>query len=224
MLEVTCTPRTELLCTLVLQRSYAFWLNELMAELPHGRNTVRLDATQLRALAHPMRMRLLGLLRLDGPATATVLAQRVDTNSGQTSYHLRQLAEAGLVEDAPELGGGRERWWRAVHEGTSWVSTDFVDDPDARAADSFLVGLVLRRHADDLGVWFESRGELSTDWMDASEVSDFWLDIGPTRLREMQHELHEVILRYKNEENTHDPDTRRVTVHLHAFPQPFGGT
>lgn len=195
-----------------------------MDELLPDRNTVRLDATQLRALAHPMRMRLLGLLRLDGPATATVLAQRVDTNSGQTSYHIRQLAEAGLVEDAPELGGGRERWWRAAHEGTSWVSTDFVDDPDARAADSFLVGLVLRRHADDLGAWHETRGELSKQWMDASEVSDFWLDIGPRRLREMQAELHAVILRYKDEENSHDPNTRRVTVHLHAFPKPDGST
>lgn len=171
-----------------------------------------------------MRMRLLGLLRLDGPATATVLAQRVDTNSGQTSYHLRQLADAGLVEDAPDLGEGRERWWRAVHEGTSWVSTDFVDDPDARAADSFLVGHVLRRHADDLGAWHETRGGLSTEWLDASDVSDFWLDIGPKRLGEMQAELYAVILRYKDADNTHDPDTRRVTVHLHAFPQPDGNT
>ena len=199
-----------------------------MSDSSSRRNTVRLDASQLRALAHPMRMRLLGLLRLDGPATATVLAQRVDTNSGQTSYHLRQLAEAGLVEDDPDLGGGggggRERWWRAAHDGTSWVSTDFVDDPDARAADSFLVGLVLRRHADDLGGWHETRDELSTEWLDASDVSDFWLDIGPRRLREMQAEIHAVILRYKDAENTHDRDTRRVTVHLHAFPRPDGGT
>ncbi len=191
-----------------------------MSDLPAPRDTVRLDANQLRTLAHPMRMRLVGLLRVDGPATATVLAQRVGTNSGQTSYHLRQLAEAGLVEDDPDLGGGRQRWWRAAHDGMSWVSTDFVDDPDARAADSFLVGHLLRRHADDLGAWHETRDELSTEWLDASEVSDFWLDIGPTRLREMQDELHAVIQRYKDAENTHDPDTRQVIVHLHAFPAP----
>src|SRR5689334_9068168 len=92
-----------------------------------GRTWVKLDGNQLRTLAHPMRMRLIGLLRKEGPATATALAQRTGTNSGQTSYHLRQLAEAGLVEDDTERSNGRDRWWRASHEATSWSSADFLD-------------------------------------------------------------------------------------------------
>ena len=94
---------------------------------------------QLRVLAHPLRTRLLGALRFHGPATSTALAARLGTNSGATSYHLRQLAEAGLVEDDPERSNGRDRWWRAAHDATSWTSADFEDDPDARAADDWLL-------------------------------------------------------------------------------------
>lgn len=195
-----------------------------VSEIPLWRNVVRLNDVQLRTLAHPMRMRLLGLLRQEGPATATALASRVGTNSGQTSYHLRQLCDSGLVEDDPGHGDGRARWWRAAHEGTSWVSTDFVDDPEARAADAWLVGHVVRRHADDLAAWHESRGELSKAWLDASDVSDYWLDIGPERLRAMQAELHAVVQRFKADQREEGDDIRRVTVHLHSFPLPEGDT
>jgi DNA-binding transcriptional ArsR family regulator len=65
----------------------------------------------VRALAHPLRLRLLDELRFEGPATATLLARRVGESTGATSYHLRQLARHGYVEDA-EPRGGKERWWR----------------------------------------------------------------------------------------------------------------
>src|SRR5215213_4648029 len=86
-------------------------------------------AEQLQALAHPLRSRLLGALRFHGPATSTALAARLGTNSGATSYHLRQLAEVGLVEDDEERSNGRDRWWRAAHDMTQWRSEEF-EDPD----------------------------------------------------------------------------------------------
>ena len=55
---------------------------------------------------------MLGMLRIDGPATATSLAARLGINTGQTSYHLRQLAQHGFVVDDDERGNGRERWWK----------------------------------------------------------------------------------------------------------------
>ena len=74
------------------------------------------DARSLRGLAHPLRLQLLGLLRSDGPATATQLAVRTGQSSGATSYHLRQLAAYGFViEDAERTTGRRERYWRAAH-------------------------------------------------------------------------------------------------------------
>ena len=65
----------------------------------------QLDARSLRGLAHPLRMRLLTALRRGGPATASQLAEKLGESSGATSYHLRQLAAHGFVEDAPE------QWW-----------------------------------------------------------------------------------------------------------------
>lgn len=70
------------------------------------------DAAELRALRHPLRRRMLQTLGRSGPATATALARALGENTGATSYHLRRLAEHGFVEDDPERGQGRERWWR----------------------------------------------------------------------------------------------------------------
>ncbi len=70
---------------------------------------------QLRALAHPLRLQLLQVLSAEGPATASQLGRRLGESSGATSYHLRALHRAGMVEDA-EQRNGRERWWQPVPE------------------------------------------------------------------------------------------------------------
>ena len=80
---------------------------------------VRLDATALRVLAHPLRSRLLAQLRLHGPATATDLADVLDTNTGATSYHLRKLESVGLVTDTG-TGAGKRRVWEASSRGHEW--------------------------------------------------------------------------------------------------------
>jgi hypothetical protein len=56
---------------------------------PEPSTGLRLDAAAVRVLAHPLRSRLLSQLRLDGPATPTSLAAVLATNTGATSYHLR---------------------------------------------------------------------------------------------------------------------------------------
>ena len=99
----------------------------------------------LRTLAHPLRSRLLAELRVHGGATATELAAALDTNTGATSYHLRRLEEAGLVEDTG-TGSGRRRVWSAVPDedrpgvlgvglGVAGGTDDDLDEDDARAAD-----------------------------------------------------------------------------------------
>src|SRR5690349_7805219 len=92
------------------------------------------DAAMMRAMAHPLRMPIVGSLRLDGPGTAAILARRLDTDSGQTSHHLRLLARHGFVTEAPELGRGargRERWWKAAHRSTLWTDEAGVEDAAA---------------------------------------------------------------------------------------------
>src|SRR5256885_8199945 len=103
------------------------------------KRTIDVDARTLRAIAHPLRMRMLGLLRTEGPATATSLAARLGESSGTTSWHLRQLAEHGFIEEDPERGSRRDRWWRATHEYTNVELARFLDNPeDAGVASIFL--------------------------------------------------------------------------------------
>ena len=89
------------------------------------------DAAGLKVLAHPVRLEMLGMLRVEGPATATMLAQRLGLNSGATSYHLRQLAQHGFIEEDAERGNGRERWWRAAHRATR-TSKEALSPDDPR--------------------------------------------------------------------------------------------
>ena len=98
---------------------------------PRAPSILHLDAHAVKVLAHPLRSRLLSALRSGGPATATSLAQRLDTNTGATSYHLRKLASVGLVEETGE-GRGRERPWRAATEMHAFTQRDVAYDPDGR--------------------------------------------------------------------------------------------
>jgi DNA-binding transcriptional ArsR family regulator len=182
------------------------------------RSVAQLDSARLRTLAHPARARLLGLLRLEGPATATALAKRLGTNSGQTSYHLRQLAEVGLVIEDTERGNRRERWWRAAHEATTWSSVDFRDDPDDRAAEDWLAGYAARMHARWAQDWLDTRGEWSDAWVHASTLSDLHLRLTSERAKAMSDEIHAVIERYREHED--EEGAEPVTVTFHAFPHP----
>lgn len=99
------------------------------------KNSVVLDAKGLRALAHPLRVQLVEVLRSHGPSTATRLAERLGVNSGTASYHLRQLGAAGFVEEDAERGNARERWWRSVHRTTELSDWNLVDqEPEAALA------------------------------------------------------------------------------------------
>jgi hypothetical protein len=99
-----------------------------MTEPASGPRQKRLDSASIRAPARPLRNRKVGKLCTDGPATTTPVAAGLGTNS----YHLRKLAEIGMVKEAAEAGDGRNRWWWAAHEFTRWNS-EYRDDSDDRA-------------------------------------------------------------------------------------------
>lgn len=179
---------------------------------------LRPTGAQLQMLAHPLRSRLLGALRFHGPATSTALAARLGTNSGATSYHLRQLAEAGLVEDDPDHSSGRDRWWRSVHDATWWRSADYDDDPDARAADDWLVRRQAHVSNGWLNDWLDGRDEWSAEWRDAADMSDYHLDLTAAGLRALMNDLRAVVERHRDAPT--EEGAERVTMLLHAFPSP----
>lgn len=85
------------------------------------------DIDELRALAHPLRQRLLQHLGQHGPATASMLGKALDESSGATSYHLRMLAKHSFVEEVPERASGRERWWRTLAQDLRFSRTPPLD-------------------------------------------------------------------------------------------------
>ena len=174
-------------------------------------------AAALRALAHPVRLRMLGLLRIEGPATATALAMRLGLNTGATSYHLRQLAQHGFIVEDSERGNARDRWWRAVHQSTTTGPEPPGDHEAAEVLDAYLqsVAVVL---TGQLQRAMEERPLLPEAWRNASEFSDYVLRLTPARARRMRDALHEAIL--ATEEDPESEESEQFVVQLTAFPLP----
>lgn len=157
--------------------------------------TLRLtEPGQMRALAHPLRLRLLGLLRTDGPATATGLAEHLEISPALASYHLRQLASHGFIEEAPDLAeDGKQRWWRAAHQRTSWSTVEFLDTPERLAAEQALGREAANAHASRAAEWVSDAPSWPTEWVDASDMSDWILLLTAEELKEMRDELKATI-------------------------------
>ncbi|GGZ75834.1 winged helix-turn-helix domain-containing protein [Streptomyces subrutilus] len=180
-----------------------------------------LDARSLRGLAHPLRMRMLATLRHDGPATASQLAGRLGESSGATSYHLRQLAAHGFVEDAPGHGKGRERWWRAVHDGTAFDETlAYDDDPATRGAADLFLHEIATIHTQEMGTWLGDAHSWSQEWRRGADLSDFTLRLTPAQSLELVRRMHALVNEYRDLPAAEGAES--VRVHTHAFPRRTG--
>ena len=163
------------------------------------------DVRALRALAHPLRNRLLGLLRLHGPATASQLGRAVGESSGATSYHLRQLAAYGFVEEVEGQGTARERWWRARHRMTSWEAAEVVAQEGGSEVQDELTRLQLAQHARVLQAWQDQRGALDPAWTAGASLNDYALRLRPAQARELAAEVSAVIDRWMDEHPADGP-------------------
>ncbi|GAB3743618.1 helix-turn-helix domain-containing protein [Amycolatopsis oliviviridis] len=180
------------------------------------RYLARIDGRLLRALSHPLRVRILELLREDGPATASGLGKRLGESSGTTSWHLRQLAEYGLVTEEPERGNRRDRWWKAVHEGDRLQGRDFIRDPDlAGPFSTYAHTMVEQRHAAEAQFVAEMR-EWSDEWIDKVSFHDSPLSLTPDEAAALSDEILDVIKRYRRPAEEGDTSVR---VHWAAFPR-----
>ncbi|MFJ9948747.1 ArsR/SmtB family transcription factor [Kitasatospora sp. NPDC091207] len=189
---------------------------------PEPQRDVVLDAKGLRALAHPVRVQLIGLLRRGGPSTATRLAEQMGLTSGATSYHLRQLAGAGFVAEDTERGNARERWWRAVHQLTVWTDMELADE-DPEAALGYLRSIVAAHTlvAQRALNGFET---MPRAWRHALDLSDLALRLTPEEARSLKEELAAVIWRYRQVDAEDAPDgAERVAVVVQVLPEPERG-
>jgi predicted ArsR family transcriptional regulator len=174
--------------------------------------------SQLKALTHPVRVRILGLLRADGPATATTLAQRLGLNTGATSYHLRQLAQHGFVVDDPELGTGRDRWWKAAHQSTRTRAEEPRGAEERETMEAYIQSVVTVM-TEQLQHAVEELPLLPDDWRDAVTFSDWAVTVTPARARALVQALagtfDDVV-----EDDADDPGAASFVIQINAYPRP----
>lgn len=187
---------------------------------------VSLDARNLRGIAHPLRVRILGLLRTEGPATASTLSRRLDQNTGATSYHLRQLAEHGFITEVPDRGVRRERWWRAAHANTVVPDGTLLADGEGLGA-AFLQSLA-QVWADNMLRAVAATPALSPEWRAAQDLGDYALTLTPEEAGDLMAEFHRMLKRRTAaaaaaaERPTAD-GAARVTFQFQMFPTTDGG-
>ena len=112
------------------------------------------DSKVLAAASHPLRRRLMDVLKVHGPATASALAARTDQAVANVSHHLKVLAGAGLIVEVPELARDRrERWWGLASRALRWSNSDFAGDPVGEAVASAAASINLERQVALVRAW-----------------------------------------------------------------------
>jgi predicted ArsR family transcriptional regulator len=162
------------------------------------------DARTMRALAHPVRLALIETLGLVGPLTATQAGERIGESPTTCSFHLRQLAKYGFVEEAGG-GSGRARPWRLSARGMRF-STEH-DDPETTLAAGTLARMLRERQLDRYRSWLENRSSYSQAWRNAADNSEFLIWMTTDELEQLNKELVEMMaLRFRDRQT--DPAAR----------------
>ena len=175
------------------------------------------DVEALRVLSHPLRARILGVLRLEGEANASQLGRRLAESSGATSYHLRQLARFGFVEESEHQGSRRERVWRARHALTTIDPLRFTSGVDWEVLDE-VSALQLGRVVEQSERWIRRRAQASPEWASAAGFSDDVVRLTPAACAEL-HERLIALLAGLEADSGQQPGAQWVSVFLAALPQ-----
>src|SRR5450755_43513 len=188
---------------------------------PAARSVTKLtDPRALRAMAHPIRLALVGMLRREAPLTATRAAALLGESSASASFHLRQLAKYGLVEEAGG-GRGRERPWRVTAMATQWP--DVAEGAEQQAATGLLSSVIAERYFEDLMRWLSAKPDESPEWQQAAHFGDTIISATAEELAELARQetaLLEPFLERLLRPELRPPGTRMISyLHL-AFPFP----
>ncbi len=181
--------------------------------------TIRLtDPRALRAYAHPIRLALVGALRREGPLTATRAGELLGESPASCSFHLRQLAKYGLVEEAGGRGG-RERPWRATALYTRLPRV--ADTPQQADASRQLYRVLAERYFDQVRRWLLVRRAEPRRWQKAAHFGDDMLYLTAEELAELGRRIDTLLQSYRprtTQRGRRPLGARRVTFLRLAFP------
>jgi predicted transcriptional regulator len=178
--------------------------------------TVRLaDPVALRAYAHPIRLRLVALLRARGAHTATQAAAAIGESVPSCSFHLRQMAKYGLVELAPDRRG-REKPWRATGAVTAWEGSG-AGGPAAEAALQLELTLA-RQYFEAIRYWLTAQADESAEWREAAQFGDSLLHVTPAELKLLAEQIDALLQPFRGREpgGGSSPQDARPVLMLHV--------
>lgn len=184
------------------------------------------DVRVLAALAHPVRVQILGYLLELGPRTATECASVVDASPSACSYHLRHLARFGLVERADDVEGGdaRERRWRTTGTGFDLGGGPPSEDGPAKHAARHALALAgIDENARLARRYLAEADSLPVEWQDAAGFSTYGLRVSPAELGALRERLDAVLRPYIGATRDDAPDgaeTAHVSVQLFRRTDP----
>ncbi|MFC7548567.1 ArsR/SmtB family transcription factor [Plantactinospora sp. GCM10030261] len=178
------------------------------------------DSRVLAALSHPLRRRLMDVMKVYGPSTASMLAERTGQAVANVSHHLKVLAGCELVVEAPELARDRrERWWRLGQPGLSWNNRDFDGDPVSHAVAEAARSINLDRHIGMVRAWYGAGEAEQVAWGNSTFSTDQWLRLTPEELTELNREVIDLLDRWKRRDIPDDGRTREpVFVFAYGVP------
>lgn len=187
--------------------------------MTNPRDSRSLDAGALKALAHPLRVRIFDLLSERGPQTASTLAALVGETSGSMSYHLRALAAHDLIREVEGRGTARERWWERPKGRIDLPGPDDRMTPSSRAAAQIVTSEFFRlRHETLMAYLNRNEADVPEEWRDVGIIMTTYLDLTIEQMTELKTELSDVvdrvIDRYRGQTG---PDLRRVTLRTELF-------
>lgn len=177
------------------------------------------DAKALRVLAHPVRLALIEVLSLGGAMTATEAGERIGESATTCSFHLRQLAKYGFVEEAGG-GKGRARPWRMTSVGMRFAPVH--DDPEAAIAGRALATVIRERQLDRYRTWVDTRSGYPRRWQEAAISDEYVFYLTPEELQQLNEELLALLLpRYRErytDPSQRPPGSAPVELLMFGFP------
>lgn len=151
-----------------------------------------------------------------------MLAAALGTHTGATSYHLRALAEAGLIEEV-DHGEGRRRWWRAVASGVpgatgssgATLAGEEPADEDEAAMQRWLQQDYVQHFSEQAMAFVDA--PVAEPWSSACGLRDAAVLVSAEQLHALRAELDEVLSRYRRA-GAGTPGARRVAAYTCLLP------